>query len=49
VGSATNAAFERYYRIEEDEVREVFSQASAENPVRTEKRVLEIGKLLNSL
>lgn len=32
-GSATNAAFERYYRIEHDEVRGVFSQSSpAPNP-----------------
>ena len=29
VGSATNAAFERYYAIESEEVREVFSRTSA--------------------
>jgi integrase len=28
IGSTTNAAFERYYRIESDEVRAVFSQTS---------------------
>jgi integrase len=30
LGSATNVAFERYFNIEQDEVREVFSQASSE-------------------
>jgi integrase len=47
LGSSTNAAFERYYKIEEDEVREVYSQASGENLVRTKKRGSKIGKVAN--
>lgn len=37
VGSATNAAFERYYNIEGEEVRQVFSLTSSEKLVRKPK------------
>lgn len=45
LGSSTNAAFERYYRIEEEEVREVFSRTSAAPLPHQNKRVSEIGKI----
>lgn len=45
VGSATNQAFERYYKIEGEEIRRVFSCTSGEKMVRKVKPVSEVGNI----
>jgi len=45
VGSATNAAFERYFMIEHEEVREVFSRTSAAPSPHQNLDPLKIGKV----
>ena len=51
LGSSTNVAFERYYNIELDEVREVFSQTSGATSAKHLphlKKLSKIGKALKS-
>lgn len=48
LGSSTNVAFERYYNIEQEEVREVFSRASGEKELRKLKLVSSTGNTSKS-
>lgn len=48
-GSATNAAFERYYRIENEEVRNVFSRTTTAPKAHHKSGTLKNGKLSKSL
>ena len=48
VGSATNTAFERYFKVEGEEVREVFSRTSGAPLLHHKKRVSRNGKYAKS-
>ena len=46
VGSSTNVAFERYYKIETEEVRAVFSRTSGEKLLRNNNPLSKVGNQL---